>query len=50
MHDSARGRGHVPEPEELKRNLMLQVEAGFRCLKQMLHALTIIPDALAAYN
>lgn len=48
MPDTARGMGY--DPEELKRNPALQVEAGARYLKQMLDAHGNVPDALAAYN
>lgn len=49
MPDTARGMGY--DPEELKRNPALQVEAGARYLKQMLDAHGgNVADALAAYN
>lgn len=48
MPATARGMGY--DPEELKRNPALQVEAGARYLKQMLDAHGNVPDALAAYN
>ncbi|MFV1475974.1 lytic transglycosylase domain-containing protein [Serratia marcescens] len=48
MPDTARGMGY--DPEELKRNPALQVEAAGRYLKQMLDAHGNVPDALAAYN
>ncbi|WP_439461770.1 lytic transglycosylase domain-containing protein [Serratia quinivorans] len=48
MPNTARGMGY--DPEELKRNPALQVEAGARYLKQMLDAHGNVPDALAAYN
>lgn len=48
MPNTARGMGY--DPEELKRNPELQVEAGARYLKQMLDAHGNVPDALAAYN
>ncbi|STT72488.1 transglycosylase SLT domain-containing protein [Klebsiella pneumoniae] len=49
MPNTARGMGY--DPEELKRNPALQVEAGARYLKQMLdaHGGNVV-DALAAYN
>ncbi|HGW4305866.1 TPA: transglycosylase SLT domain-containing protein [Klebsiella pneumoniae] len=49
MPNTARGMGY--DPEELKRNPALQVEAGARYLKQMLDAHGgNVADALAAYN
>ncbi|WP_129544322.1 lytic transglycosylase domain-containing protein [Serratia sp. 1D1416] len=48
MPATARGMGY--DPEELKRNPALQVEAGARYLKQMLDAHGNVTDALAAYN
>ncbi|KXJ01717.1 lytic transglycosylase [Serratia marcescens] len=48
MPDTARGMGY--DPEELKRNPALQVEAAGRYLKQMLDAHGNVTDALAAYN
>lgn len=48
MPNTARGMGY--DPEELKRNPALQVEAGARYLKQMLDAHGNVTDALAAYN
>lgn len=49
MPDTARGMGY--DPEELKRNPALQVEAAGRYLKQMLDAHGgNVADALAAYN
>ncbi|HGF0146271.1 TPA: transglycosylase SLT domain-containing protein [Klebsiella variicola] len=49
MPNTARGMGY--DPEELKRNPALQIEAGARYLKQMLDAHGgNVADALAAYN
>lgn len=48
MPDTARGMGY--DPDELKRNPALQVEAAGRYLKQMLDAHGNVTDALAAYN
>ncbi|MGQ5792146.1 lytic transglycosylase domain-containing protein [Serratia sp. IR-2025] len=48
MPDTARGMGY--DPEELKHNPVLQVEAAGRYLKQMLDAHGNVTDALAAYN
>ena len=48
MPDTARGMGY--DPDALKRDPSLQVEAGARYLKQMLDAHGNVPDALAAYN
>lgn len=49
MPNTARGMGY--DPEELKRNPALQVEAGARYLKEMLDAHGgNVPAALAAYN
>lgn len=49
MPNTARGMGY--DPEELKRNPALQVEAGARYLKQMLDAHGgNVAEALAAYN
>ncbi|HAT1682860.1 TPA: lytic transglycosylase domain-containing protein [Klebsiella oxytoca] len=49
MPNTARGMGY--DPEELKRNPVLQIEAGARYLKQMLDAHGgNVADALAAYN
>lgn len=48
MPDTARGMGY--DPEELKHNPALQVEAAGRYLKQMLDAHGNVTDALAAYN
>ncbi|BEO56792.1 hypothetical protein SMQE22_19380 [Serratia marcescens] len=48
MPDTARGMGY--DPEELKRNPALQVEAAGRYLKQMFDAHGNVTDALAAYN
>ncbi len=49
MPDTARGMGY--DPDELKRNPTLQIEAGARYLKQMLDAHGgNVADALAAYN
>ncbi|MFO6493663.1 lytic transglycosylase domain-containing protein [Hafnia alvei] len=48
MPATARDMGY--DPEELKRNPALQVEAGARYLKQMLDAHGNVTDALAAYN
>ncbi|MBH2996310.1 lytic transglycosylase domain-containing protein [Serratia marcescens] len=48
MPDTARGMGY--DPEELKRNPAMQVEAAGRYLKQMLDAHGNVTDALAAYN
>lgn len=48
MPATARGLGY--DPEELKRNPELQVEAAGRYLKQMLDAHGNVTDALAAYN
>ncbi|EMC1043098.1 lytic transglycosylase domain-containing protein [Serratia marcescens] len=48
MPGTARGMGY--DPEELKRNPALQVEAAGRYLKQMLDAHGNVTDALAAYN
>jgi hypothetical protein len=38
------------DPEELKRNPVLQFEDGARYLNYMLDAHGNVPDALAAYN
>lgn len=49
MPNTARGMGY--DPDELKRNPALQIEAGARYLKQMLDAHGgNVADALAAYN
>lgn len=49
MPNTARGMGY--DPDELKRNPALQIEAGARYLKQMLDAHGgNVPAALAAYN
>ncbi|WP_049207416.1 lytic transglycosylase domain-containing protein [Serratia marcescens] len=48
MPDTARDMGY--DPDELKRNPALQVEAAGRYLKQMLDAHGNVTDALAAYN
>lgn len=48
MPATARDMGY--DPEELKRNPAMQVEAGARYLKKMLDMHGNVPDALAAYN
>lgn len=48
MPATARGMGY--DPEEMKRNPQMQVEASARYLKQMIDQQGNIPDALAAYN
>ncbi|MDU5828124.1 MAG: lytic transglycosylase domain-containing protein [Mixta calida] len=48
MPATAQGMGY--DPEELKRNPEMQVDASARYLKQMIDQQGNIPDALAAYN
>lgn len=48
MPETARGMGY--DPEQLRNNPEMQIDAGARYLKQMLDSHGSVPAALAAYN